>query len=144
MAVYSAVHVVMVLAVSLAALTQAFWQSAVRHAIVDWDEQIAVQACSRAVPEPPVPPAPPPPEPARFPPVAYPVKPPDPNPPVSIGWPPLPGMPPRDAAPSLEFPPPPSELLLLLEQANTTSIAAGRMRKMELVLCIREPPPIKG
>jgi hypothetical protein len=70
MAVYSAVHVVMVLAVSLAALTQAFWQSAVRHAIVDWDEHIAVQACSRAVPEPPVSPAPPPPEPPRVPPVA--------------------------------------------------------------------------
>jgi hypothetical protein len=70
MAVYSAVHVVMVLAVSLAAFTHAFWQSAVKHAIVVCDEQIAVQACSRAVPEPPVPPAPPPPEPPGVPPVA--------------------------------------------------------------------------
>jgi hypothetical protein len=76
------------------------------------------------------------------PPVAATVEPPEADPPVPDGVPPLPGIPPEVVAPPLELPS--LELLLLLEQANTNSIAAGRMRRTEPVLCIEKLPFMKG
>ena len=92
-------------------------------------------------PEPPVPTSLPPllGTPPEAPPVALTVEPPEPEPPVLTSLPPLP-VPPRDVAPPLELPP----VVLLLEQANVNSIAAGRMRKTELVRCIEGLLPYEG
>jgi hypothetical protein len=76
------------------------------------------------------------------PPVAATVEPPEADPPVPSGVPPPPGIPPEVVAPPLELPS--LELLLLVEQANTKSIAAGRMRRTEPVLCIEKLLLVKG
>jgi hypothetical protein len=72
---------------------------------------------------------------ADVPPVAATVEPPEAIPPVPSGVPPPPDVPAWDVVPPPELPPTRSELLLL-EQANANSIAAGRMRMIEPVLCI--------
>jgi hypothetical protein len=74
--------------------------------------------------------------------VAFAVEPPEAIPPVPPDWPPLPGTPPRDGVLPPVLPAVGSELLLLLEQANANSIAAGRMRRIELVLCMGTLLPI--
>ena len=88
---------------------------------------------------PPLPGVPP-----RVPVVAVPATPPETDPPLPDGWPPLPGVPPREDPPPLELPSMRSDVLLLLEQANANSIAAGRMRKTELVLCMGRLSLVKG
>jgi hypothetical protein len=146
MAVYCVLHFVMALTVASAAFTQLVWQSVTGQALVAWEAHIAAQACARvgAVPESrAVPPsAPPPPEPAGVPPVAFAVKPPEPAPPVADGPPPLAGTPPRAVVPPLGLASWASEPFVPVEQANTKSIATGRVRKLEL--CIGKPLHMKG
>jgi len=166
MAVYCVLHFVMALAVASAAFTQLVWQSVTGHALAAWDAHVAAQACARvsAVPESRAlsPPAPSPPEPARVPPappvpdglpplpdippsappVALAVKPPEPAPPVTDELPALAGAPPRTVVPPLGLASLASEPFVLVEQANTKSVATGRMRKLEL--CIWKLLHMKG